>query len=378
MENTPLVTGNVDDSQLDNNGMKNKNMEDSSIYIFLGEIFGVSTTFETLYYYNFFTAFLHALSAILIFALSVNIKQEVGTVEQCSTRNFTTTVGPYLPAACWGDVRNNTRPSFNIQPEQEFDLKVYYAVLITTFFSLSAIFQAGQGISYEDYKHRVETNDVNYLRYIEYSLSASFMMVAISCSLMIYDIYSHVLVFTCTMICMLIGLVSDFLRMTARQIREQEPQGGFWDLCLRDLEHLKWFTHGLGWVAIMVPYCFVFAISYLRAILRSSDCLQKLDDTAEPVPGFVHLIIISQFALFSSFGLVQLFQFRDYPFYYKTVTPDHMAGSVQIPTPYPINSTGYKEGVKRIGMAAEHRFITLSAIAKTLLGWLIAANILFA
>jgi hypothetical protein len=33
--------------------------------------------------------------------------------------------------------------------------------------------------------------------------------------------------------------------------------------------------------------------------------------------------------------------------------------------------------LKRIGIATEHRFITLSMVAKSVLGWFIVANIIF-
>ena len=98
------------------------------------------------------------------------------------------------------------------------------------------------------------------------------------------------------------------------------------------------------------------------------------------------MIILVQFALFSSFGLVQILQFMSYP---KTLEGEEMYRPVSPQEIYAGDGSNYNkdteadlpetdryaEETRKIGKTTERRFITLSLIAKTLLGWLIAANI---
>jgi hypothetical protein len=343
-----------------------KNMLESTIQPFFNEIVGI-TTFETLYYYNFFTAVVHLCSAIVIFILCINLEPHFAPIQEGLNRNFTDVTAPYIAAVCAVNGTHtglnsmdgsDTRTWFYIQPEQAFDLRVYFAVLITTFFSLSAVFQAGQGCFKESYKLRVETNSANFVRYIEYSLSTSLMMVAIATAIKIWDIYTHILVFMCTMLCMMLGLVADYLRMAERTIREQGAPDDQWVLVYR----LKWVVLYLGWVAIFSPYIFVFAVSYFRAVLQSSKCSQN----SEGPSWVVTYITLTQFFLFAIFGFLQWWQFTSYP---EGNSPRD-ANKFDEEDPY------YKE-LKRIGIATEHRFITLSMVAKSMLGWFIVANIIF-
>ena len=335
-----------------------------SIEIILSNFFGL-ITFEFLYYLNFITAFVHLLSAMIILIMSLDLEPAIHPLKEGGN----SVIGPYLAAVCYTGTNetssNQTRPHFHTEPEQAFDLRIYFAVLVTIFFFLSAIFQAGQGFFKEDYKERVETNGVNYVRYIEYSLSASVMMIAIASSLMIWDIYTHILIFTCTLLCMMLGLVADFVRVLEYNItRHLTERQGYWSECLTDLARLKWFTHYLGWIGILSPYLLVFLIAYVRSVSRSSNCLQAVDDSVGNVPTFVHFLLFFQFYLFSSFGFVQVIQFAYDPMY-MTLYPE------------PNGEDPYDKELKRVGIATEFCFVILSLIAKSILGWMIAANILF-
>jgi hypothetical protein len=416
-------------------------------------------TFKVLYYYNFFTAFVHACSAITILILTINLdvsidseisKDGMDHTNQSDHMNYTAcgnqtgisagavVDGPYFPGVCFTRTLNETDgpPVFTIEPEQMFDVKVYFGVLITIFFALSAIFQGGQGVFKTMYRDRVQRNDVNYIRYIEYSFSASVMMVAIACSLFVYDIYIHILVFTCTWLCMMLGLVVDYLRMIECNMKMKSLDSGDnfdWSTMLKHISQLKWFTHYLGWIAIFFPYFGVFFATYFRVLLNSSACLKDVPSIAEIIPTFVHIIVLSQLVLFSSFGLVQFLQLMDNPkdrngnellrpiienppkynpdasktfdFHFQSVPQNNNNGYPYDNYQYPynqqpqengalLNNTNnfgdvsenndqtrdlyiYDQETKRIGIKTEVRFVTLSLIAKTLLGWLIAANLLF-
>ena len=325
--------------------------------------------------------------------------------------------GPYLPALCFDPSARSEGgpPPFSVVPETAVTPKTYLLVIILLFFLLSAGFQLFDGVDKAAYYRRLNTNDVNALRYIEYSLSASLMMVGIACSLFVFDLYTHLLVFTCTMLCMLLGLVSDFLRVLSgtlttllkelydapvdpraeyndaaclpswlaccsvaqetdrpQQQQQQPPDGNnpsgsggnfqkipsqlqagehhkmLLQHCVQHTVKLKWFTHSLSWVAISMPYI-CFMVSYFRSVLRLWWVCDEVDVDVDPVPGEVHAVVLTQFTLFMLFGLVQVMQF----------TPDK---AVTVP---------------EVGIATEFRFIMLSIVSKTLLGWLVVGNAFF-
>ena len=337
-------------------------------------------TFERIYKLNFFTAFVHAVSALVVLINSKGVKPTAPGLEDDAT-------GPYLPAVCFRSRLSNGRlPLFFVEPEVAWELNGYVTVLITIFFTLSAVFQTIQGINKSTYKYRVESNGTNFLRYIEYSFSASIMMVCIASTLMIFDLYIHVLVFTCTFTCMMLGLVADCLRTNARQLEQVlekcpllKDHDCYCFMKIQEtkdqLKELMWKTHYLGWVAMLVPYLFVFAISYFRTVYRNWGCLDLLPAGTSATPPWVHAVVISQFLLFACFGLVQFLQFRD----------NHIGIYATIKSwfweiPPSSKDLAYEDKVqenKRIGLKTEFAFVILSLTAKSVLGWIVAGNLLF-
>jgi hypothetical protein len=357
-------------------------------------LLGFSPSPESVYVLNACTFWMHAANLFIVSLVVTNLAPKLNTHE------LDDTVGPYFPAVCFDrDELSEGRPPFQIEQETFADPRTYLLALVYIFFGLSVFFQMVAGASKAEYIERLQKNGVNEWRYLEYSLSASVMMVAIACSLMIYDGFTHILVFLCTMLCMMLGLVSDYLRYLggtmlslqaehAKQRRSQntaQPAGprpapagvassGDSDearqddpealktsrRCIRDICYLKWATHALSWVALFVPYLFVFMVSYIR----SSAGLWKCSETAEEqkaraaitgedvdtavTPALVHVVIVSQFLLYACFGLVQLRQF----------------------------CSGAEPRV--VGTQTEYRFVVLSLVSKTLLGWLIVASAIIA
>ena len=314
-------------------------------------------SFETLYWLKFLTAAIHAASALVVFVNAFDMKTSTYT-------NVNEAIGPYLPAVCFKSRHSNRVPDyFFVKSQMVWELKIYTATLITLFFLLSAVFQTLQGSEKYAYRKRVESNGTNVLRYVEYSFSASIMMVCIATTLMIFDIFSHVLIFTCTFACMSLGLVSDCLRTNAQRLHlVLRKYPGIIEIqeTVDKLNRLKWTTHYMGWLALMKPYIFVLGVAYFRTVYRNWDCLQSLPANTPATPAWVHAVVISQFLLFSCFGLVQFFQFR--------ATPD---GSKRMTELEEIQEN------MRIGITTEFSFIMLSLTAKLILGWVVAGNVLF-
>lgn len=149
---------------------------------------------------------------------------------------------------------------------------------------------------------------VNYARWIEYSISASIMIVLIGLFVGIRDLAAVIAVFAANSAMILFGLLME---------RHQEPGRADWSAF--------WFGTLVGlapWLAILIY-------------------------TLQPpeVPGFVYAVVVFQFLLFAAFGANMALQ-------YARVGPwrDYRYGEV-----------GY---------------IVLSLTAKSLLAWLIFANVL--
>ena len=113
-----------------------------------------------------------------------------------------------------------------------------------------------------------------------------------------------------------------------------------------------WGLHFLGWVAVFVPYFAVFFVAYFTSVNKNWECLDKNDPDLPDVPPWVTYIIFGQFVLFSVFGVVQTVQFYQ--------------------------SRNVKINKKSVGIGTELAFIVLSLLSKSILGWIAAAQIIFA
>tara|TARA_B100000524_G_scaffold343985_1_gene240693 strand:- start:916 stop:1788 length:873 start_codon:yes stop_codon:yes gene_type:complete len=153
----------------------------------------------------------------------------------------------------------------------------------------------------------------NPLRFIEYSFSASIMLISIALLNGVTDINLINSISILTSACQLCGLVVEF-------IKEKK---------------IKWLLHVVGWL----QFCWAYGIIG-HAFLRS---LEASKDNSNPgPPNFVYLIVILLFLLYSSFGFVQLFELI-----------------------FNINP-----------ILKEKIYVMLSLSAKLFLGWMIFSNVL--
>lgn len=156
----------------------------------------------------------------------------------------------------------------------------------------------------------------NPLRFIEYGISASVMLVAIALLNGITDINLVVSIAVLTCACQLCGLVVEYTK----------------DIVL------KWLLHFTGWLQFACAYGIIFS-AFFKSIENSPE-------DAGP-PNFVYIIVVALFLLYSSFGFVQLVELC------------------------------YLSCDKRINpYSKEVSYVILSLIAKSLLGWMIFSNVL--
>ena len=187
--------------------------------------------------------------------------------------------------------------------------------LIFTFHLLSFIFQIGVLMPCFNYQKMVDNEGRNPFRFIEYSLSASIMLICIAllCGVRNFIVMLSIVGFT--ILCQLLGLIAEYM-----------PKGGN-----------RNGVHALAWVSIILAYGIII-LYYVTAIIEND---------VQP-PDFVHIIVGTQAALFLSFGVVQTSQLCC------------MKAAC----------------IGAIGRQAEISYCVLSLVAKTLLGWLIYANVI--
>jgi len=148
----------------------------------------------------------------------------------------------------------------------------------------------------------------NYARWIEYSVSASIMIVLIAMFTGIRDIAALLGLFAANTAMILLGLL-----MERQQTAGQADWTAYWFGCL---------IGAVPWVAI-----FWYVVGAPR------------------VPGFVWAITVTQLVLFAAFALNMALQYR-------------------------------QAGPWRSYLTGERAYLTLSLVAKSLLAWLIYANVL--
>ena len=266
---------------------------------------------------NAVAAFIHLIQAgfIMFFTLKNSLDRSVPLQEQYTN---------WIP-----ENKKDTNASYTIELDgmalnvatvpTKSEFSIAWGVI--SFFLLSFFFQS-INICRKEYKD----DKTNPLRFIEYSISASIMLVLIALVNGIFDQSIIILIAVSCTACQLCGLVAEQLLNLHKKYKEQDEE------LSNNLKVLAWISHLIGWLLIITAYAIIFR--YYDVSNRNSD---------GQAPEFVTVIVISIFILFSSFGVVQLLQMTIPELEYDT---------------------------------AELVYVCLSLTAKTVLGWIIYANVL--
>jgi hypothetical protein len=184
---------------------------------------------------------------------------------------------------------------------------------IVAFFFLSAFFHFVIATVYNKrYKSNLKLG-MNKARWIEYSISASVMMVAISLLVGIYDLMSLVMIFSLAAIMNLMGLLMEVHNQTT--------------------EKTNWLSYLVGCFAGIIPWVVVAFYMWLGSVNGSK------------APTFVYWIFVSIFLFFSCFALNMVLQYK-------------------------------KLGAWKNYLYGERAYIILSLVAKSLLAWQVFAGTL--
>lgn len=239
---------------------------------------------------NIVAGFLHLAQAIALILLSVDFTLPIA--------------GSYL---AFDPVQQSLVP----ETTTLFDLSLPW--LVASFFGLSALAHFSIATVY----HRRYVKDlnlgINKARWIEYSVSASIMLVAISLLVGIYDLGSLIMIFSLAAIMNLMGLVMEIHNQTTKKT--------------------NWLSYWIGCVAGIVPWVVIALYLWLGAANGSE------------APSFVYWIFVSIFIFFNCFAVNMVLQYK-------------------------------KIGPWKNYLYGEFIYIVLSLVAKSLLAWQVFAGTL--
>ncbi|MEI7818991.1 MAG: heliorhodopsin HeR [bacterium] len=122
---------------------------------------------------------------------------------------------------------------------------------------------------------------INKFRWIEYSLSASTMMVAISFLVGVYDLASLIMIFVLVALMNLLGMVMEIHNQTT--------------------EKTNWLSYWLGCLAGIVPWVVVALYFWGSASFGPADA---------KIPTFVYWIYVSIFVFFNAFAINMFLQYK--------------------------------------------------------------------
>lgn len=195
-----------------------------------------------------------------------------------------------------------------------FDVNL--AWLVAAFFAMSAIAHLFVATVYRPKYESDLKNNLNRVRWYEYSLSASTMMLAIAMLSGIFDLSSLLMIFALDFGMNMMGLVME--------THNRDVQSG---------KSVNWLSYKIGSILGIIPWV-VFGIYVFGSQVYGSG-----------VPGFVYWIYLSIFIFFNCFAINMWLQYRR-----KGKWADYLYG--------------------------ERTYIILSLVAKSLLAWQVFAGTL--
>lgn len=250
-------------------------------------------TTSSLRKFNLFMGFLHLGQTILILTLSKIFTLPISG----NFLSFDVNTQSLLPT---------TKVLFNLS----------LPILIAIFFFLSATAHLIIATVYNKKYNEDLSLGINKARWIEYAISASIMMVAISLLVGVYDAMSLVMIFVLTSVMNLMGLVMEIHNQTTKKT--------------------SWISYIIGCIAGAIPWLvitFYFWMSYANAIGNAK------------TPTFVYWIFVSIFIFFNCFAINMILQYK-------------------------------KIGPWKNYLYGERVYIILSLVAKSLLAWQVFAGTL--
>jgi len=203
--------------------------------------------------------------------------------------------------------------SQSLQPASKVLFDLSLPALIAAFLFISAIFHLVIATVYNKKYNSDLKLGINKLRWIEYSVSASIMMVAISLLVGIYDAMTLALIFGAAAVMNLCGLIMEVHNQTTQKT--------------------NWLSYWVGCLSGLLPWVAVAFTMWLGA------------DNGSAAPTFVYWIFVSIFIFFNCFAINMVLQYK-------------------------------KIGPWKNYLFGERAYIILSLVAKSALAWQVFAGTL--
>lgn len=243
---------------------------------------------------NFFAALMHLVNAILSVLLSSDTGKEISFPIR---RTF---VG-------WNKIDCNSTQTFSetsygfqefvVTPAStEKGFSINLLQLIVSFHALSFIFQAYAGY-FTNYEEAISDRGVNPLRFFEYSLSASIMLICIALISNIVLLPSIVGLFFMSFSTMIIGGIAESLFDDYFVNSRNSAFNGENDVAI-SLRRIGWVAHYTGWIVLLAAY----------GAIIFDDFVLSVDKSGVELPFFVPFIVIGIFCFYMVFGLIQFVQ----------------------------------------------------------------------
>lgn len=344
---------------------------------------------------NWFAVALHGITAIAMMAIYSSDASRRSSYKTTYTYLEWRRLDNYSDFCSGGKVNTTNEGPFCIgqsMPQEQNELDLGW--LVISFHLLSFFFQGLAGLSdlspfnipFTEYSIVLDDSlaykknilkGVNPMRFIEYSVSASIMLICIALlnGVIDDDILWCIGILTGT--CQICGLAAEYINDY----------------------YMKWILHFNGWALFLTAYGIIY-----NAFNRSATS----DDDIKP-PDFVYVIVLVLFLLYASFGFVQFVELtcigendrcccftskkenlddkRWFPEYRVTEEHDYLPPGWEKHVresniTYKNQLTGKNQKVKpkfpnRCNpLYKEMVFVILSYTAKIILGWMIFANVL--
>ena len=289
---------------------------------------------RTLFVLNSVAALVHFISFIVIVALQRDWKVPIHrTVAAWTSDDPTHDCFEKLPDG-------TTNECFIVESKKH----VGYVSLMwetASFFLLSAVFQALVSFFWLSRTHNWIMQGISPLRWFEYSISASVMIMIIAQLSGMYSLQMQLVLFTSMASVMCFGLLHEYITLQIIDTNKNDLQSRSY--VARNKGFYKWASHLLGWFPYLGIWSAVF-ISFFSALAESN---------TKP-PWQVYSIIIGLFFGFSGFAFVQLYYTNKF----------HRGATMR-----------QSEDAK-IKRNAEMMYIMLSLFTKTFLAWNLFAGVL--
>ncbi|HRI05562.1 MAG TPA: heliorhodopsin HeR [Candidatus Dojkabacteria bacterium] len=206
--------------------------------------------------FNLFMGFMHFVQAVAMLILAKDFKLPINV----GFLNFDITTQSLVPAT-----------------ETIFELPLVWP--IAGFLFLSALAHLIISTVYNKQYNEDLANGINKARWIEYSLSASTMMLAIAMLVGIYDLGSLVMIFSLTAVMNLMGLVMEIHNQTTKKT--------------------NWLSYNIGVFAGAIPWLVIGLFFWSASKYGTGE-----------IPTFVYWIYVSIFLFFNSFAINMILQYK--------------------------------------------------------------------